>query len=200
MAGALAVQRASRASKHHLNVVSTVGQRLNLYLSSVQVIRCSYGTEKFIRIEIVLKWFVGNFIPFCLLACGAVFISFKFFFHVLPSMSSLELWRRNSMIFCYEIIRSLDVFFFHLWHCRFYVRKLSRLLPDIFLMLILLETLPAWESLPPAERGVSFSNLSILRPAGWDFDWFLVFGVGCNYETRTNLINGRSGYCIGHSL
>lgn len=38
MVEALPGQRASKESKQHLNVVSTIVQRLNLYLNSVQVI------------------------------------------------------------------------------------------------------------------------------------------------------------------
>lgn len=80
MVEALSVQRASKESKQHLNVLSTVVQRLNLYLNNVQAVCCSCGTEeKSIQTETVRKWLVDNFIPFCLLACGTVFISFSFF-------------------------------------------------------------------------------------------------------------------------
>lgn len=97
MVEALSVQRASKECKHHLNVVSTIVQRLNLYLNSVQVICCSCGTkEKSIQIEIVHKWLIDDFIPFGLLACGTVFISFNFFLSCLTVYVSIRVKRKKS--------------------------------------------------------------------------------------------------------
>lgn len=79
MVETLLMRRAGKESQQHLNVVSTIVQRLNLYLNSVQAVRCSGGTqEKSVQIEIAPKWLVDDFIPLCLLACETVFISFSF--------------------------------------------------------------------------------------------------------------------------
>jgi len=70
----------ARSLKHHSNVVSTIVQRANLYLSSVQAVGCSCGTkEESIQIELVQKQLVDSCVPFCLLACRTVFISVSFF-------------------------------------------------------------------------------------------------------------------------
>ena len=113
MVEALSVQRASKESKHHLNVVSNVVQRLNLYLNNVQVICCFCGTEeKSIQIEIVHKWLVTTLFLSASWPVEQSLFHSTSFFHVLPSMSSLELRGRNS-IFCFEIIRSLDILSSH---------------------------------------------------------------------------------------
>lgn len=117
MAEALSVLRAQRESKYHLNV-STRVPRLNLCLNRVRGLCCSCGTqEKSTQMGTGHKWLVGDFILSASWPVGQSLLHSPSFFHVLASMSSLEIRGGKPRIFCLEINRFLDILssHFELW-------------------------------------------------------------------------------------
>lgn len=197
MVEALSVLRAQRESKHHLNVVSTRFPRLNLCLKTVQGLCCSCGTrEKSTQMGVGHKWLVDNFILSASWPVGRSLPPSPSFFHVLPSMSSLEIRGRKSRMFCFEIIRSLDILpsHFELWVLhkesqssspRHFLSKYERcgrlcLLGSVFLQLR--------EVNPPAIWSVLWSI--------WRVWWSQLFQVCCRCETQTHLTRG----CVWLSL